>query len=89
MPSATQPLSLGQPAHYRICAQGMFDAGWLDMLSGVWMISSHNGASIAVTTLVGHVANQAALMGALETLYSLGYPILLVECLVEDDRMAR
>jgi hypothetical protein len=72
-------LHLDHPAHYRICAQGLFEVGWLDMLSGVWVICHQPPAGKDVTRLVGEVADQAALMGVLEQLYSLGFPLLLVE----------
>lgn len=78
-------LHLDAPAHYRICAQGLFDVGWLDMLSGVWDISSHQTGGKGLTVLVGHVADQAALVGVLEQLYSLGFPLLLVEHLADID----
>ena len=83
MPSAPPPLSLAQPARYCVRTQGVFETRWLEMLSGVWAIRGCNGAPTAVTTLVGCVADQAALMGVLEQLYSLGFPILLVEWLVD------
>lgn len=81
-------LKLDESAHYLIRAQGVFDACLLDMLSGVWVIAgSRHGQRI--TTLVGCVADQAALLGTLEQLYSLGLPILLVEFVAEDDRVTR
>ena len=72
-------LRLDDTAHYRIYAQGLFKADWLDMLSGVWVIASHQPDGKGVTLLSGEVADQAALMGVLEQLYSLGFPLLLVE----------
>lgn len=75
------PLELDAPAHYRICAQGRFSPSWLDMLSGEWIIAGHPADRPGATTLVGRVLDQAALMGVLEQLYSLGLPLLLIECL--------
>ena len=82
-------LHLDDAAHYRIYAQGRFEAGWLDMLSGVWMIADHRSADKDVTILLGEVADQAALMGVLEQLYSLGFPLLLVEHLAEEQTPPR
>lgn len=79
----TQNLSGDDPAHYRICTSGVFDAHWLGLLSGVWVITEHSCADPRITTFVGCVPDQAALMGVLEQLYCLGLPILLVEWLVE------
>lgn len=58
-------LHLDDAAHYRICAQGLFDAAWLDMLSGAWVIASHQPEGKGVTLLLGEIADQAALMGVL------------------------
>ncbi len=89
MPDDAQYLNLDDPAHYRICAQGVFDACWLDMLSGDWVIRRRTASRQRVTTLVGQVADQAALLGVLEQLSSLGLPILSVECLSENDKVTR
>lgn len=67
------------PASYRIRAQGLFDAAWLDMLSGVWVIDSHQSSGSGVTILVGEVVDQAALVGVIEQLYCLGFPLVSVE----------
>ena len=72
-------LRLDDAAHYRVYAQGLFEADWLDMLSGIWVIANHQPDSKGVTLLNGEVADQAALIGVLEQLYSLGFPLLLVE----------
>lgn len=73
------PLDPDQPACYRICTQGAFDAYALDLLSGVWVISEQSGVRPDATTLVGQVTDQAALMGVLGQIYSLGLLILSVE----------
>lgn len=82
----THALNLDHPASYRICAQGAFDAYWLDMLSGVWVIAGQTEARTGVTTLVGQVTDQAALLGVLEQLCCLGLPLVAVEYLAEDEK---
>ncbi len=77
------PLNLDNSAQYRICAQGLFSPSWLDMLSGEWVIANHPATRPGVTILEGRVIDQAALMGVLEQLYSLGLPLLSIECLKE------
>ncbi len=72
-------LDLDTPAHYRICVQGRFDARWLDMLSGVWVICRQRSSGRGVTILIGEVVDQAALVGVIEQLYNLGFPIISVE----------
>jgi hypothetical protein len=89
MAADAQNLKLDDPAQYRIRAQGAFDPRWLEMLSGVWVITRRRAARPRVTTLVGSVADQAALLGVLEQLYSLGLPILSVECLTPTGRPNR
>jgi hypothetical protein len=52
------------------------------MLSGEWAIAAEPTAQPDATILVGQVLDQAALLGVLEQLYSLGLPLLSVECLL-------
>lgn len=77
------------PAHYRICVQGEFDPRWLDWLSGEWTLMATAPAEPAAIVLVGRTVDQAALMGVLNGLYGFGLYLLLVECLVEGQSMAR
>jgi hypothetical protein len=81
-----QGLHLDDPARYCIYAQGLFDAAWLDLLSGVWVIHRQQPSGSGITILTGNVADQAALLGVLQQLYCLGFPLLLVEHLTEQDR---
>lgn len=81
-------LHLDDAAHYRIYVQGLFEASWLDMLSGVWVIASRQPVGKGITILLGEVADQAALMGVLEQLYSLGFPLLLIEHLAGDQAVS-
>jgi hypothetical protein len=75
------PLSLDNPAAYRICVKGTLDSGWLAMLSGEWTLAEEPTAQLDTTVLVGQVRDQAALVGTLEQLYSLGLPLLSIACL--------
>jgi hypothetical protein len=54
------------------------------MLSGEWVIAGHPADRPGATALVGRVLDQAALIGVLEQLYSLGLPLLSIEHLVSD-----
>ena len=79
-PDALCPaLNQDDPARYRICAQGRFSPSWLDMLSGEWTIAGPPADRTSATTLVGHVLDQAALIGVLEQLYSMGLPLLSIQ----------
>lgn len=72
-------------AGYRIRVQGRLDAGWSDRLGGVAIVTDSPPDEAPVTTLVGEFIDQAALSGALDALYDLGMPLLLVECLSVPD----
>ena len=83
------PLNPDAPAHYRICAQGRFSPSWLDMLSGEWVIAGYPADQPGATTLVGRVMDQAALIGVIEQLYSLGLPLLSIEHLAPCARFGK
>ena len=72
-------------ASYRIRIQGAIDPDWLDRMGGMRFDKESTSAKGTVTTLVGRVADQAALSGVLKTLYDLRIPILSVENLDETD----
>lgn len=74
-------LKLETPAVYRICVQGRLDHNWSDRLGGMAIRSSSSLESAPTTILEGHLADQAALSGVLNTLYDLHLPLLKVECL--------
>ena len=82
-------LFIDQPAVYRILVQGWLSEGWEDWFEGMRL--THLGPEEAhpagtgappppeTTLLTGAVPDQAALLGALQRLYSFGLPILRVE----------
>lgn len=67
------------PATYRIGVQGRIPASWCDRLEGMVIMERSPEAGPSVTTLLGELADQAALVGVLNTLYDLHLPVLLVE----------
>jgi hypothetical protein len=67
------------PTTCRIQIQGHLGQSWSDYLGGL-TISVRGEPEQAVTTLSGQVIDQAALMGVINNLYNLGYPLLFVEC---------
>jgi hypothetical protein len=71
-------LAQGEPAPYRIQIQGTVDPKWANYLGGL-EIAVNRQRDPPITTLTGLVQDQAALMGILDSLYNLGYPILAVE----------
>jgi len=67
------------PATYRIGVQGRVPARWRDRLEGMIVAERSPEAESPVTTLLGELADQAALAGVLNTLYELHLPVLSVE----------
>jgi len=74
----TNPLA-DESAVYRILVAGRLDARWSDRLAGAQLVTHEDPHRIATTELTGRVTDQAALMGILEQLYSLGLALLRVE----------
>ncbi len=74
------PLSLDESAIYQIRLQGAVDQSWAREV-GMHINNSVNSGSAPVATLIGEVADQAALFGVLNRMYGLGYPLLSVTCL--------
>jgi hypothetical protein len=63
---------------YKIQVQGRIGERWAHWFEDM-NISAQGEAQSATTTLTGTVADQAALLGLLQRLYTLGLPLLLVE----------
>ena len=76
-----QRLLLDTPATYRIRLQGFLDATWSSVLGNLTISVESATDRTPMTILTGRVADQAELIGALNNVYDLGYPILSVECL--------
>ena len=75
-------LKLWTPAQYRIRVQGTLDSSCSDWLGGMSITTTGEGDEAPVTTLVGRLGDQAALMGVLDTLYNYYHcPLLSVEYL--------
>ena len=77
-----QGLKLWTPARYRIRLQGTLDSSCSDRLGGMSITATGQGDEAPVTTLVGRLLDQAALMGVLGMLYNYYHcPLLSVEYL--------
>ena len=74
-------LSMEGPATYMIRVRGHLPAERMDRLGGMNVTYSHVGSPGEVTVLVGRLADQAALKGVLDSLYSLHLPVLSAKCL--------
>jgi hypothetical protein len=75
--------TMSDPADYRIRIQGRIGPSWIGRLAGMVATESSGESGEEVTTLVGRLADQAALAGILNTLYELHLPVLSAEWLGE------
>lgn len=82
-PSSWKDLKLTSPATYRIRVQGRLENSWADRVAGMAVTVESSAVQSGVSTLVGHLPDQAALSGVLNTLYDLHLPLLSVENLDE------
>jgi hypothetical protein len=73
-------LSIHGKAYYSIQLQGALDQNWADQFGDLKAITFHAKESFRspVTTIVGEVFDQAALLGLLNLVYDLGLPLLSV-----------
>ena len=81
--SSKKGLRLETPSTYRIRVQGRVDSSWADRLGGMTVNEDSSYDQAAVTILEGHLPDQAALSGVLNTLYEMHLPLLSVESLDE------
>jgi len=79
MKKAKQKLTLDRPATYQIKVPGHLDESWSDWAGGMTITVESEGEGPPVTTLTGTL-DQAALQGLLRRLYSLGLPLISVDC---------
>ena len=72
-------VSLFDPAVYRISIQGILDKNWSDYCCGMTIEHEGDPKRYAMTILTGRLVDQSALIGVLNSLYDIGYPIISVE----------
>ena len=81
MKAVKQKLTLDQPATYQIKLPGHLDESWSDWAGGMTITIESGDDGPPTTVLTGVVADQAALQGLLRRLYSLGLPLISVNCI--------
>jgi len=80
---AKHKLTLDRPATYQIKVPGHLDESWSDWDGKITITIDSDVDGLPVTTLTGKV-DQAALHGLLRRLYSLGLPLISVNCVACD-----
>ena len=78
MRKGKEKLTLHQPKTYHIKVPGALDESWADWVDGM-TVTMEGKSATTVTTLISTV-DQAALQGLLRRLYSLGLPLISVNC---------
>jgi hypothetical protein len=72
--------SMFEPATYKISILGTLDKKWSDYFGGMTFEHTLVLQQYPMTMLTGILADQAALIGILNSLYDMGCPIITVEC---------
>jgi len=85
-PPYCKEFKIETPATYRIRVQGRLDPAWSEMIGDMRVTEDSTPGGSPVTSLVGHLADQAALSGLLKALYDQRIPILSVENLDYKDK---
>jgi hypothetical protein len=73
-------ISLFEPALYRISILGSLDMNWSDYCGGMTIEHESDPKRSTMTVLTGRLVDQSALLGVLNSLHDIGYPIISVEC---------
>ncbi len=76
-----ESLTFDNPASYLIRVQGRVWESWYDHFEGMTISLLELKDGSPISTLVGVLSDQAALVGVLYMLYTLHLPVLSVECL--------
>ncbi len=83
MKEIKKKLTLDRPATYQIKVPGHLDESWSEWDGKMTITVESDVDGLPVTTLTGTV-DQAALQGLLRRLYSLGLPLISVNCVACD-----
>lgn len=74
-----QIVKLWTPGYYRIEVAGEVDKSFTGRLGGMRIAARRGKDQATVTTLTGRLTDQAELLGVLNSLYEMHFPILLVD----------
>ncbi len=74
-------LTMSETAVFRVSIQGLLDDNWSNYFGLRSVSTETDETGVGVTTFVTEAVDQAALVGLINRLNSLGLPLLAVECL--------
>lgn len=80
--NSKKKLTLDRPAMYQVKVPAHLDANWLDWVDEMMIETGRDEDEQPITTLTVSL-DQAALIGLLRRLYSLGLPLISVQYLEE------
>ena len=80
MKKTKQKITLDRPATYQIKVPGELDESWADWIGTMTITVESDGDGLPETTLSGSL-DQAGLQGLLRRLYSIGLPLISVNCI--------
>jgi hypothetical protein len=83
-PERRKSYPFDRPGNYRIRVIGYLDESWSDRFAGMQITKSSPNDQGPVTSLVGHLSDQAELAGVLNTLYEMHLTLRSVEYLNGD-----
>ncbi len=81
MRSSSRASRVDGPRAYEVTVQGWVSSRWEDWLDGMACSREGGDDALAVTVLSGRLADQSALLGLLQSLHNLGFPILAVRAI--------
>jgi hypothetical protein len=79
MKQVSYELTLDRAVTYQIKVPGQISESWSDWVGGMTITIESEGDGLPVTVLTGTL-DQAALLGLLRRLYSVGLPLISVIC---------
>jgi hypothetical protein len=83
------PSGSDQPSSYEIRIHGELDGRWSSWFNGLTITLSHASGQSPITTLIGPLADQAALRGILCKLWDLNLKLISVRLIEVDGEEGR
>jgi hypothetical protein len=77
-------LNMYEPSVFRICIQGELNESWSEYFCAQSVSVELDQAGNSVTSMVSEPIDQAALLGILNQLNTLGIPLISVSCATRD-----
>lgn len=77
--------SIDEPGTYRIRVRGRLSQRWVENMWANIAVTVDTTDPECESVLLGEVIDQAHLLGIVNTLYNMGYPVVGLEEVIEDD----